>query len=117
MDKNLEKLTPEQRGDFWRAVWAVNFMEPEKRTKIIGESDERRKAMREEVDRVFREVGLPSEDPRRREFFFRYFGGRKDIESQLLKETEERRKVLLKELEDKLKVEFAKPAAERVDGK
>ena len=47
--------------------------------------------MREEVDRVSREVGITTkEDPRRWEFFKRYFTVRRGIEAQLLKETEER---------------------------
>ena len=111
----LNNVPPDQRGEFWRAVWAVNFMPAEQKTKIIGEGEERRKAMKEEVDRVFADVGLTKEDPRRREFYMKYFGGRKEMEEKILKESNERRQALLKELEAKLKQEFAKPAAEKVE--
>ena len=107
--KDLEKLTPEQRNEVWRAVWAVLNLPQEEKQKIIGMDEERRKKMREEVDRCIQATGvkLPDDRDQRRKFFHRYFTGRREIEEQVKKEGEERRQVLLKELDEKLRQEFA----------
>jgi len=103
--KDLEKLTPEQRNEVWRAVWAVLNLPQEEKQKIIGMDEERRKKMREEIDRTVQAIGV--KDEQRRKFFHRYFTGRRELEEQLKKESEERRHVLLKELDDKLRQEFS----------
>jgi hypothetical protein len=104
--RDLEKLTPEQRNEVWRAVWAVLNLPPEKKQELIGMEDDRRKKVREEIDAMLKNTGIQVPDDQRRKFFHRYFTGRKAIEEQLKKESEERRVVLTAELESKLKQEF-----------
>lgn len=104
--RDLEKLTPDQRNEVWRAVWAVLNLPVEKRQELIGNEDERRKKVREEVEKMIQNAGIQIPDDQRRKFFHRIFGGRREIEEQLKKEGEERRQVLMKELEGKLRDEF-----------
>jgi hypothetical protein len=104
--RDLEKLTPEQRHEVWRAVWAVLNMPQEKKQELIGAEDDRRKKVREEIERTLQAIGIKIPDDQRRRFFHRYFTGRRGIEEQLKKESEERRQVLMKELDEKLKQEF-----------
>ena len=104
--RDLEKLTPEQRHEVWRAVWAVLNLPQEKKQEIIGMDEERRKKMREEIDRTIQAIGVKIPDDQRRKFFHRYFMGRRELEEQVKKEGEERRQVLMKELDEKLKQEF-----------
>jgi hypothetical protein len=104
--RDLEKLTPEQRAEVWRAVWAVLNLPQEKKQEIIGMDEERRKKMREEIDRTIQAIGVKIPDDQRRKFFHRYFMGRRELEEQVKKEGEERRQVLMKDLDEKLKQEF-----------
>jgi len=102
----LEKLTPEQRFEVWRAVWGVLNLTPEKRQEILGMEDDRRKKVKEEIDAMLQRTGIQVPEDQRRKFFHRYFGGRRTIEEQLKKEGEDRRQALMKDFEDKLKQEF-----------
>src|SRR5688572_13404167 len=67
--RDLEKLTPEQRNEVWRAVWAVLNLPQEKKQEIIGMDEERRKKMREEIDRTIQAIGVKIPDDQRRKFF------------------------------------------------
>jgi hypothetical protein len=104
--RDLEKLTPEQRNEVWRSVWAVLNLPPEKRQELIGSHEEKRKKVREEIDRTLQSTGIKLADDQKRKFFYRYFSGRREIEERLQKEGEERRQVLMKEFDEKLKQEF-----------
>jgi hypothetical protein len=111
--RELEKLTPEQRIEVWRSVWAVLNLSPEKRQELISMEDERRQKVREEIEKMLKNTGIQVADDQRRKFFHRYFSGRKAIEEQLKKEGEERRQALTTELEGKLKQEFGTVKAEQ----
>jgi Spy/CpxP family protein refolding chaperone len=102
----LQKLTPEQREQIWRAVLAVLNLPEEKRLDLIGKEEERRKKIREQIDQAIKDIGVPIRDDQRRAFFRKFFEGRRAIEEQLRKENDERRKVLLAELYDRLQKEF-----------
>jgi hypothetical protein len=104
--RDLEKLTPEQRNEVWRSVWAVLNLSPEKRQELLGMEDDRRQKVKEEIDKMLQNTGIKVPDDQRRKFFHRYFSGRRAIEEQLKKEGEERRQALMTELEGKLKQEF-----------
>lgn len=111
VQKELEKLTPEQRMEVWRATWALLKMPPEKKKEIMGVDEDRRRRMREEIEQAINENGIEIGEGRKREFYTRYFQGRREIEMKLIKEGEERRRALMKELGEKLKVEFGKSAS------
>ncbi len=116
--KELEKLTPEQRMEVWRTAWSVLKMPAEKKKEIIGMDDQRRRRVREEIEKAIKDNGIEMDDARKREFFGRYFQGRREIEVQILKENESRRQTLMRELAEKLKAEFARPAEEqKAEGK
>jgi len=113
---DLQKLSPEQRADIWKAVWAVLNLPPEKRQALLGVDDERRKTAREEIERAMRDSGFQFDEEKRRHFFRRYFEERRAIEEKLRKESEEKRSQLLGEMRARLKHEFETASAEPATG-
>ncbi len=112
--RELQKLSPEQRADIWKAVWAVLNLPPEKRQMLFGMDEDRRRLAREEIERTMSDAGLHLDEEKRRRFVGRYFEERRAIEEKLRKETEEKRRQFLGEMRARLKQEFetvaAKPA-------
>lgn len=117
--RNLDKMTPEQRQEFWRNFQKWMQMPPEDKQALVDRSETRRKKVREEIEKDLTEIGIaPGEEEKRKQFMQRYFQERKAIENQLRKEMEERRKPMLEALKNKLKAEFAaeaKPAEPKPD--
>lgn len=108
----LQKLSPEQRADLWKAVWTVINLPPEKRQTLLGMDEERRRFAREEIDRAMSDAGLQLDDEKRKLFVRRYFEERRTIEEKLRKESDEKRRQLIGEMRARLKQEFetaAKP--------
>jgi len=102
----LQKLSPEQRANLWKAVWAVINLPPEKRQALLGLEEERRKFAREEIDRAMSDSGLQLDEEKRKMFVKRYFEERRAIEEKLRKESDEKRRELLGEMRLRLKKEF-----------
>ena len=106
--REIQKLTPEQRSEVWRCVWAVLNLPAEKRQQLLGQDDDRRKKMREQIEQALKDNSIEINDENKRRFFHRYFEA---IEEELRKEESERRQTLMRELGEKLKKEFsAEPA-------
>jgi hypothetical protein len=105
--RELQKLSPEQRSDVWKAVWAVLNLPPEKRKMLLGFEDERRRKAREEIEHELELGGIQLDEERKKAFFMRYFEERRAIEERLRKESEEKRRQLLGEMREKLRAEFA----------
>lgn len=105
----IQKLTPEQRAEVWRCVWAVLNLPAEKRQMLLGQDDERRKKMREQIEQALKDNGIELKDENKRQFFRRYFEERRAIEEKLRKDEDERRQTLMREMAEKLKKEFAPP--------
>ena len=110
----LQKLSPEQRADLWKAVLTVINLPPDKRKMLLGMDDERRKFAREEIERAMGESGLLLDEEKRQMFVRRYFEERKAIEETLRKEADEKRRQLLGEMRGRLKKEFETAAAKPV---
>ncbi len=108
--RELQKLSPEQRADLWKAVWAVINLPPEKRQSLLGMEEDRRKFAREEIERAMSESGFQFDEEKKKLFVRRYFEERRAIEEKLRKESEEKRRQLLGEMRAKLRQEFAVPA-------
>lgn len=106
----LQKLSPEQRADLWKAVWAVINLPPEKRQSLLGMEDERRKFAREEIERAMSDSGFQFDEEKKKLFVHRYFEERRAIEEKLRRESDEKRRQLLGEMRARLKQEFAAPA-------
>lgn len=104
--RELQKLSPEKRAELWRAVLAVLNLPPEKRQMVLGFEEERRKRAQEEMTRAIEENGLSLDEGKKQAFFRRYFEERRAIEERLRKESDERRRQLVREMRDKLKAEF-----------
>ena len=114
--RELQKLSPEQRADLWKAVWAVINLPPEKRQMVLGMDEERRKFAREEIERAMSDNGLQLDEERRKVFVKRYFEERRAIEEKLRKESDEKRRQLLGEMRARLKQEFETAAAKPAPG-
>lgn len=114
--RELQKLSPEQRADLWKAVLAVINLPPDKRKMLLGMDDERRKFAREEIERAMGESGLQLDEEKRQMFVRRYFEERKAIEEKLRKEADEKRRQLLGEMRGRLTKEFETVAAKPVRG-
>ncbi len=110
--RELQKLTEEQRKQIWRAVIAVMNLSPEKQAELIGNEEERRKKIKEQIEQVMKEIGVPIADNMKRAFFREYFEGRRAIEGDILKEMELLRAKKLAELKERLKTKFGAEAPE-----
>ena len=108
--RELQKLSPEQRADLWKAVWAVINLPPEKRQMLLGMEEERRKFAREEIERAMNDSGFQFDEEKKKLFARRYFEERRTIEEKLRKESDEKRRQLLGEMRARLKQEFGAPA-------
>lgn len=116
--REIQKLTPEQRSEVWRCVWAVLNLPAEKRQQLLGQDDDRRKKMREQIEQALKDNGIELNDENKRRFFHRYFEERRAIEEKLRKDEAERRQALMREMAEKLKKEFsAAPATPPVPEK
>jgi hypothetical protein len=104
--RELLRLTPEQRQKVWRAVLAVMNLPEDKRDSLINTEEERRNKVREQIEQAIKDIGVPIPDDRKRRFFRTYFEGRRSIEEQLRKEGDERRAALTRELHERLKKDF-----------
>jgi len=106
MMREVQKLSPEQRADLWRVVWAALNLPPDKRQMLLGLEDERRNKAREEIDRALEESGIQVDEERKKAFVARYFEERRVIEERLRRETDEKRRQLLPAMRERLKAEF-----------
>jgi hypothetical protein len=114
--RELQKLSPEQRADIWKAVWAVLNLPPEKRQTILGMDENRRKVAREEIERAMSDAGLQLDEEKKKRFVGRYFEERRTIEEKLRKESEEKRRHFLGEMRARLKQEFETVAVKPAPG-
>ena len=114
--RELQKLSPEQRADLWKAVWTVINLPPEKRQALLGMDEERRKLAREEIDHALSDSGLQLDEEKRKHFFHRYFEERRTIEEKLRKESDEKRRQFLGEMRARLKQEFEAIAVKPAPG-
>ena len=112
--RELQKLSPEQRADLWKAVWAVINLPPEKRQMVLGMDEDRRKLAREEIERAMSDSGIQLDEEKRKMFVKRYYEERRAIEEKLRKESDEKRRQLLGEMRSRLKKEFETVAAKPV---
>jgi Spy/CpxP family protein refolding chaperone len=112
----LQKLSPEQRADLWKAVWSVINLPPDKRQMLLGMDEDRRRMAREEIERALSENGIQLDEEKKKVFVRRYFEERRAIEEKLRKESDEKRHQLLGEMRAKLKQEFGSTSAKTPPG-
>ena len=109
--RELQKLTPEQRDELWRAVWAVLNMPADKRQAVLGFDEERRNKARQEIESAIGESGAQLDEARKKAFIHRYFEERKAIEERLRKESDEKRSELVRQMRERLRTEFGPATA------
>ena len=109
--KALDALTPEQRKRFQENFVRWSNMPPEAKKALRDRDEFRRKKMAEDIEAALRESGLELNKERREQFAKRYTQERRKIEEQLRRETDEKRRPLVKEIVAKLKTEFSAPPA------
>jgi hypothetical protein len=115
--RELQKLSPERRADLWKVVWAVLNLPPDKRQMLLGMDEERRNKAREEIDRAIQEIGLQLDEEGKKAFVMRYFEERRQIEETLRKESDEKRRQLVREMRERLKTAAGSPANAGSDAK
>ncbi len=94
----------------WRCVWAVLHLPAEKRQMLLGQEEDRRKKMREQIEQALKDNGIQINDEKKHQFFHRYFEERRAIEEKLRKDENEHRQTLMREMSEKLKKEFSSSA-------
>lgn len=106
----LDALTPEQRKRFQENFWRWANLSPEEKKALRDREEMRKKVMRQEVEAALKESGLQLDAGQREQFVKRYVEERRKIEEQLRKETNEKRKPLVRDLVGRLKAEFSTPS-------
>lgn len=106
----LEALTPEQRKRFQENFMRWANLSPDEKKALRDREEVRKKFMQQEIETAIRESGLHLDGSRRGEFVKRYGEERRKIEEQLRKESNEKRKPLVREMLGKLKSEFSSGA-------
>ena len=104
--KAIGALTPEQRKRFTENFRHWANLSPDEKRALRDREEIQKKYMQQEVQAVLQESGLALEGPRHQQFVQRYAEERRKIEEQLRKETQEKRKPLVRDLVEKLKAEF-----------
>lgn len=105
----IESLSPEQRRRFGENMMRWSNLSAEEKKALRETETVRQKYIEQEVNLAIASSGLRLEGQRRAEFVKRYTEERRIIEEQLRAEVNEKRKPLVRELVDRLKMEFADP--------
>ncbi len=105
--KALDALTPEQRKRFQENFVRWSNLSPEEKKALRDREEVRKKFMDQELQAAIQETGLQLDGERRQQFLKRYAQERRKIEEQLRKETQEKRKPMVKEMIGRLKEEFS----------
>ena len=108
----LDALSPEQRKRFQENFWRWSNLPPEEKKALREREELRKKFIQQEVETAIQETGLELAGERREQFMKRYGEERRKIEEQLRKESNEKRKPLVRELMGRLKAEFSASSAE-----
>ena len=103
----LDALTPEQRKRFQENIVRWSNLPPEEKKALRDREEVRKKFMQQEVDAAIQNSGLQLDSGRREQFVKRYAEERRKIEEQLRKETNEKRKPLVRDMIGRLKTEFS----------
>jgi hypothetical protein len=104
--KALEALTPEQRKRFQENLIRWANLSPEEKKALRDREEMRKQMMEQETNAAIQESGLQLDAERREQFIKRYIEGRRQIEEQLHKDLNEKRKPLVRDLQTRLRSEF-----------
>lgn len=102
----LDALTPEQRKRFQENIVRWSNLPPDEKKALRDREEVRKKFMQQEVDAAIQNSGLQLDGTQRELFAKRYAEERRKIEEQLRKETNEKRKPLVRDMLGRLKSEF-----------
>ena len=108
----FKQMSPEERQKWLEDFRRWQALPPDQKKSLLDRQESSRKKRREEVDRVIRESGLELNDEQRKQFAQRYSEERRKLEDELRQQLEELRRPRVKALVEKLKQEFAAPAAD-----
>lgn len=113
--KALNALTPEQHKRFSENLVRWMDMPPEEEQALRSYEESRSKRIFAEVEAVLKNLDLNLKEPQRTQLLNRYAEEGLTVEQLLRKDTEERRRALLKDLNQRLKAEFSEPAQGTAD--
>lgn len=111
----LNALTPEQHKRFSENLVRWMDLPPEEKKALRSYEESRRKRIVAEVDAVLKNLDLHLKEPQRIQFLKRYAEERRTVERLLREETEEKRRALLRDLNQRLKTEFSEPVQGTAD--
>jgi hypothetical protein len=104
--KALEALTPEQRQRFQENLVRWANLSPEEKKALRDREEMRKQMIEQETNAAIQESGLQLDTEHREQFVKRYGEGRRQIEEQLRKEMNEKRKPLVHDLLTRLRSDF-----------
>lgn len=107
----MEKLSPEERQKLRESYRRWQDMPGEQKREMRTLADRRQALMRREIDAALQALGYPLDDNRKQAFRLRYLQERRDLEEELRKEMEERRKPRVRAIIELLREEFAASSA------
>lgn len=107
VSRALNALTPAQRKRFEENFIRWANLAPDEKKALLDREQLRKRMMEKEVEMALQESGLQLAGERRQVFVQRYSEERRKIEEQLRKETNEKRKPLVRELIGRLQTEFS----------
>ena len=102
----FDRLTPEEKARFEENFERWKVMSPEERQALILREKNRRNKAAQEIEDAIKKSGLQLDKDRREVYALRYTQERRKIEEQLRKDMEEKRKPLVSDMVERLKVEF-----------
>ncbi len=109
--RRLQQMTPEERQKLLENTQKWKSMSKEERQAIRLQAKLRRERMEKSVDDLAKKNGWTLSPERRQELLERFAEERRNIEEILRKEMDEKRRPMIKEMIEKLKMEFSPGAA------
>lgn len=103
----FENVTPEERQKFKENLERWRKLSPEKRAELREKEEARRQHMLEEINEAIDQSGLCLDRDQLQMYALRYVQERRKVEEQLHRDMDQRRKVLLEQMHQRLMAEFA----------
>jgi len=107
LKKYIDRPIPEEKERFSEKIEKWKSLPPEEREALMLHEKMRREKMQHEIEETLKNSGLQLDKDRQEVFTLRYTQERRKIEEQLRKELEEKRRPLLKEMIERLVIEFS----------
>jgi hypothetical protein len=102
----FQQMSPEEQQRWVKRFRDWADLPPEKKKELADRHETMRRRIREDIDDAIAKTGITLSDEQKKEFSEQYFEGRKKIEEGLRREMEEKRRIQVQALVDRLKSDF-----------